>query len=105
MGPAHGFRKVQIVEELTTCAGAFYNLYLVDVNVFRHNMRRTACSFHHEAIPGLEAKSLLDGVLLCIGHTFIPSPILAYPPSPGSLDEAVHNPKTNPRRNPRSSGN
>ncbi len=73
-GQAHGFRKVQIVEELTACAGAFYNLYLVDVNVYPRNVRGTARSFYHEATPGLESKSLLDGVLLCIGHTFIPSP-------------------------------
>ena len=69
-GQAHGFRKVQIVEELTACAGAFYNLYLVDVNVYPCNVRGTTCSFHHEATPGLESKSLLHGVLLCIGHAF-----------------------------------
>ncbi len=64
-GQAHGFRKVQIVEELTACAGAFYNLDLMDVNVYPCKVRGTACSFHHEAIPGLESKSLLDGILLC----------------------------------------
>ncbi len=69
-GQAHVLRKVQIVEELTACAGAFYNLYLVDVNASRRDVRGTACSFHHETTPGLEAKSLLDGVLLCIGHIF-----------------------------------
>ncbi len=75
-GETHGFRKVQIVEVLTACTGAFYNLYLVDVNVFRRNVCGTACSFHHEATPGLESKSLLDGVLLCIGHTFSLSGVL-----------------------------
>ncbi len=55
-GPAHGFRKVQIVEELAACAGAFYNLYLVDVNVFRRNVCGAARSFHHETTPGLEAQ-------------------------------------------------
>ena len=69
-GQAHGLRKVQIVEELTACAGAFYNLYLVDVNASPCNVRGIACSFHYEATPGLESKSLLDGVLLCIGHIF-----------------------------------
>ncbi len=69
-GQAHGFRKVQIVEELTARARAFYNLYLVDVYVFRRNVCGAARSFHHEATPGLEAKSLLDGVQLCIGHAF-----------------------------------
>lgn len=41
------FGIVQVVEKLVTLPGAIYNLYLVDIDVGRLNVRGAASGQHH----------------------------------------------------------
>jgi hypothetical protein len=67
-----GFGIVQIVEVLITLARAFYNLYLVDVDVGRFNMSGIAGGLYYQATAGLEAESFLDRSVVGIAHVFTP---------------------------------